>query len=93
MGVLEPLWGSGPLYGYLDGDQVHASVTSAIGVINITGQLGVHHTMSGTYTVEHAGQPPEQGNFTLQKISTEGPSANFDPTKCPTDAEVHKEGL
>jgi S1-C subfamily serine protease len=88
--IKEPLFGSGALNGYADAAGISFFVTSAIGKITACGQK-TNNKISGTYVVEHDGsRPDEEGTFTLRKISSEGMPIDFDPAKCPTDAEVHK---
>lgn len=88
--VKKPLFGSGPLQGYVDGQTIVFSVTSAIGKITAWGKRS-DHDFSGTYLVEHEGHGGnENGTFTLQKVSSNGMSPDFDPSRCPSDAEVHK---
>jgi S1-C subfamily serine protease len=88
--ISQPLFGSGTLEGSADADKLVFSVTSAIGKITALGTRK-ENEISGTYVVEHGGsRPDEEGSFTLHKESSKGLPADFDPAKCPTDAEVHK---
>ena len=89
MGVRQPLFGSGPLTGRVDGADVSFVVTSAIGKIKFIGQRN-NTDVNGTYTVEREGFPDQQGNFTLNKSKSQGLARDFDTANCPTDAEVHK---
>lgn len=89
MGVKQPLFGSGPLAGFVDGSDVSFIVTSAIGKIAFTGQRS-GGAITGTYTVQHEGAPNEEGSFTLRKGNSEGPGSDFDVAQCPTDAEINK---
>ncbi len=89
MGVRQPLFGSGPLTGRVDGANISFVVTSAIGKITFVGQRN-NSDITGTYTVERQGSPDQQGNFTLNKVKSDGWPSNFDTANCPTDAEVHK---
>jgi hypothetical protein len=87
--VKEPLFGSGPLTGIVQDNEVYFIVTSSIGKIEFSGtQKG--RSVTGTYTVTHEGRPDEQGTFTLQKANSKGPDSGFDTATCPTDAETHK---
>lgn len=88
--IKQPLFGSGSLQGYADVDGVSLVVTSAIGRITARGNRS-GDKLSGTYVVEHEGaRPDEEGTFTLRKVNSEGLPTDFDPKKCPTDAEVHE---
>jgi S1-C subfamily serine protease len=89
MGVEAPLFGSGPLTGFIDGDDVSFVVTSSIGKITFSGRRS-DRSVTGTYLVEHENRPNEEGSFTLDKAKSEGPSKDFDTANCPTDAEIHK---
>jgi len=89
MGVKQPLFGSGPLSGFVQGSDVYFVVTSSIFEIQFTGtQKG--GSVTGTYIVKHEGSPDQQGRFTLQKANSKGPESSFDTANCPTDAEIHK---
>jgi hypothetical protein len=89
MGVLQPLFGSGPLTGRVDGANVSFVVTSAIGKITFVGQRN-NADITGSYTVERVGSADQQGNFTLSKVKSEALPSSFNIANCPTDAEVHK---
>jgi S1-C subfamily serine protease len=89
MGVRQPLFGSGPLSGRVDGTDVLFVVTSAIGKITFVGQRN-NGDISGTYTVVRDGSPDQLGNFTLNRAKNDGLPRDFDTANCPTDAEVHK---
>lgn len=88
--VEEPLFGSGPVAGFINDQEVNFLVSSSIGEITFIGQWA-RGSLSGTYTVVHEGRPNEQGTFTLQKIGSKLLESDFDTTNCPTDAEVHKQ--
>jgi S1-C subfamily serine protease len=89
MGVQQPLFGSGPLFGFVAGSDVSFAVTSPIGTITFVGRRG-KESVSGTYTVEHQGAPNEEGTFTLRRYKSEGLGSDFDTSKCPTDAEMNQ---
>jgi S1-C subfamily serine protease len=89
MGVQQPLFGSGPLFGFVSDSDVTFVVTSAIGKITFQGKRK-SASISGTYTVEHPDGTQEQGTFRLQRTSLQGPDAGFDSSGCPTDAELQK---
>jgi S1-C subfamily serine protease len=88
MGVQQPLFGSGPLEGVILDSDVTFTVTSAIGKITFRGKRK-NGSIHGTYTVVHPDGTEQQGAFTLQRTSLKGPAEGFDPTRCPTDAELH----
>jgi S1-C subfamily serine protease len=88
MGVQQPLFGSGPLEGVLFNSDVTFIVTSAIGKITFQGKRK-KAAITGTYTVEHPDGTEESGGFTLQRTSSKGPDSGFNPSTCPTDAELH----
>jgi hypothetical protein len=87
--VKQPLFGSGPLNGRVEGANVSFVVPSAIGTIMFVGQRTVMD-ISGTYTVKSPGRSDQEGTFTLHQGSTEGLPVGFSITNCPTDAEIHK---
>ena len=89
MGVAQPLFGSGPLEGFVSDSEVTFIVTSAIGKITFSGRGG-NASITGTYTVERSDGTEQQGTFTLQRTSSKGPAKGFDSSHCPTDAELHK---
>jgi S1-C subfamily serine protease len=88
MGVQQPLFGSGPLEGFFLDSDVTFIVTSAIGKITFQGKRK-KAAITGTYTVEHPDGTEERGGFTLQRTSSKGPDSGFNPSNCPTDAELH----
>jgi S1-C subfamily serine protease len=71
MGVRQPLFGSGPLSGRVDGADVSFVVTSAIGKITFVGQRN-NGDINGSYTVVRDGSPDQLGNFTLNKAKNDG---------------------
>jgi hypothetical protein len=87
--VKQALFGSGPLEGFVEGDDLSFTVTTAIGKIAFVGKRRTD-AISGTYTVDNADAPQQQGTFTLRKLNSKGLRANFDVSNCPTDAEVNK---
>ena len=89
LGVKQPLFGSGPLSGTLDGSRVSFVVRSAIGEITFDGQLSGSE-LNGIYTVAHQDAPSEEGTFTLRKASSKGLKSGFDTSNCPTDAEMNR---
>jgi S1-C subfamily serine protease len=89
MGVQQPLFGSGALYGFVAGSDVSFAVMSPIGTITFVGRLD-RESVNGTYTVEHQGAPSEEGTFTLRKLKSKGLGSDFETSKCPTDAEMNQ---
>jgi hypothetical protein len=89
MGVAAPLFGSGPLTGFVVDDDVSFAVTSSIGKITFTGHRS-GKSITGNYAVEHESRPAEEGTFTLEKGTSKGLSKDFDTANCLTDAEIHK---
>jgi S1-C subfamily serine protease len=88
MGVQQPLFGSGPLEGFISDSDITFIVTSAIGKITFQGKRK-NGAINGTYTVEHPDGTEQQGSFTLQRTSSKGPGEGFNTSNCPTDAELH----
>jgi S1-C subfamily serine protease len=88
MGVQQPLFGSGPLSGFVVDSDVTFIVTSAIGEITFEGKQK-NGSITGTYTVQHPDGTEQQGTFRLQRTSSKGPGEGFDSSGCPTDAEIH----
>lgn len=89
MGVRQPLFGSGPLSGIVDGPEVTFVVESAIGTITFHGHRDGPE-INGTYTVEHQNSATEEGTFTLRRIKSKEPITKIDVAKCPTDAEMNQ---
>jgi S1-C subfamily serine protease len=89
MGVRQPLFGSGPLSGFVNGSSVLFTVKSAIGTITFVGQQEKDE-INGSYTVVRQDSPNEEGTFTLRSVNSKGPGTNFDVANCPTDAEMNK---
>jgi len=89
MGLKQPLFGSGPLVGFIAGSEVSFIVRSAIGKITFVGQRR-EGSVNGTYIVEHESSPSEEGTFTLRRVKSDGPGTNLDMAKCPTDAEMNQ---
>ena len=87
MGVLPPLFGSGPLSGSSSGAAVSFVVRSTLGEITFMGQRRGDN-VSGTYEVEFSRSPTQLGTFILDKVSSDGPGSDFNGQNCPTDAEV-----
>jgi len=88
MGVQKPLFGSGPLEGFILDSEVTFVVRSAIGKITFRGKR-MNAAINGTYSVEHPDGTEQQGAFTLKRTSSKGPDEDFSPSSCPTDAELH----
>ena len=88
MGVKPPLFGSGALFGTVEGNNVRLYVESAIGIISFSGVRN-GATISGEYSVAHPNGGTEMGTFTLQRSSSKALPKNFDSANCPTDAEMH----
>jgi hypothetical protein len=90
MGVKRPLFGSGPLAGYISGSDVSFVVTGALGRITFSGKRR-KSALGGTYTVQHPDGTEEQGNFNLQRTSSKGWDQGTASTSsdCPTDADFN----
>lgn len=90
MAVRAPLYGSGPLYGSVDGKNLHFSVNSPSFKIVFDGVLDGRQ-LSGTYTVENPNGTSQQGEFLLVKKDSKRLPDSMDPIKdCPTDTEINK---
>lgn len=89
MGVVKPLYGSGPLQGSETGPDVSFVVTSPIGKITFTGH-SEQGSIYGWYDVQHPDASTELGTFSLQKHDSKGPGVNFDISNCPTDTDMNK---
>ena len=92
MAVKQPLVGSGPLAGRVLGSDVSFVVTSPIGKITFVG-LRDNTNISGTYAVDRGSPPLEKGTFVIAKMKSEIPASYLQNQKCPTDAEVHANGI
>ena len=90
MAVKAPLYGSGPLYGNVDGQKVNFSVNSPNFKIAFDGLLDGRQ-LSGSYTVENPDGTSQQGEFSLAKKDSKKLPSSMDPIKdCPTDTEINK---
>ena len=89
MGVVKPLYGSGPLQGSENGSDVSFEVASSLGKITFTGHWA-QGSIDGWYDVQHADGSSELGTFSLEKHDAKGPGRNFDTANCPTDDEMNK---
>jgi len=89
MGVKRPLAGSGPLEGLIKGSNIYFAVTSGNAKISFVAESR-GGTINGSYKVDQEGSPEQQGTFTAHKTSSEGPASDFDPSQCPTDADMNK---
>lgn len=90
MGVLQPLYGSGPLRGSEAGSGVTFVVSSDLGEITFVGRRNEKGAIHGWYTVRHQDGSTEYGTFSLEKRNSKGPGRNFDTTTCPTDSDMNK---
>ena len=90
MAVRAPLYGSGPLYGRVDGKNVGFSVKTANFNVVFDG-VRDGRQLSGTYSVENPDGTSQQGEFLLTKKDSKRLPASMDPIKdCLTDADVNK---
>lgn len=89
MGVKQPLFGSGPLFGSVTDSEVNFVVRSAIGEITFIGRRRAN-SISGTYVVEDQNGSKQEGTFTLEKVESNTPSPPVDTRTCPTDAEMNQ---
>ena len=87
MVVARPLFGSGPLAGFLVGSETSFYVTSEIGTISFSGHVN-GQLISGRYSVARSDNVSEEGTFVLRKFKSIGPERKFDPNSCPTDSEM-----
>jgi S1-C subfamily serine protease len=89
-GVKSPLYGSGPLQGSVNGDDVQFDVTSPLYSLHFQGQRK-GTALSGTYTALPQGGNEQYGHFDLEKKDSKRYFKNFDPeTDCPTDEEMNR---
>jgi S1-C subfamily serine protease len=90
MAVRSPLYGSGPLYGSVQGKDINFTVNSSIGRIDFSG-IREGRQISGSYSVENTHGTLQQGEFVLRRDDFKRLPESFDPTKdCPTDADMNK---
>jgi len=89
MVVRKPLYGSGPLFGAVNGTLVQFDVTGPPW-IHFDGELSGNR-ISGSYRVQSPGGAVENGEFILDKADAKRLPAGFDPQKdCPTDADINR---
>jgi S1-C subfamily serine protease len=89
MGVKEPLYGSGPLEGQIQGSDISFEVKSPAFVIEFSGKR-VGGDVDGTYLVAPSTGGAQQGEFHLGKDSSKRMEEVLDPRSCPTDSEMNK---
>ncbi len=90
MAVRRPLYGSGPLYGSVEGTNVNFSVNSSALKLDFSG-VRSGKRLSGTYTVENPDGASQEGEFLLERSDYKRLPRSFDPAKdCPTDADMNK---
>jgi hypothetical protein len=85
MSVHRPLYGSGKITGEFRSSEITFQVSSSVGLIRFTG-MRAGNDIHGRYSVIRAGET-QYGEFDLHRQS-ELP-ADFNPTVCPDDSEVH----
>jgi serine/threonine protein kinase len=83
MVVQQPLSGSGPLEGAVQGDTVRFRVAATGATIDFEG-IRTGETISGAYVVIVSGVQAQRGQFVLQKRSGTLPQG-FSPARCATD--------
>jgi S1-C subfamily serine protease/RNA polymerase subunit RPABC4/transcription elongation factor Spt4 len=90
LGVRAPLYGSGPLQGIVNGNDVQFDVTSPSFYLHFDGRRS-GSDLSGTYTALPQGGREQHGEFVLQKQDSKRYFKKFDPqTDCPTDADMNR---
>lgn len=90
MAVRRPLYGSGPVYGSIEGTTVTFSAYSSTLKIDFSGALSGKR-LSGTYSVENPDGASQEGEFVLERSDYKRLPRSFDPTNdCPTDADMNK---
>jgi hypothetical protein len=80
--IHRPLYGSGPLRGSLDGDDVLFDVSGPLYQIKFQGKA-TSTNITGTYEVQLPA--PQKGYFELEQNSSEAQPSASDPSQCPTD--------
>jgi S1-C subfamily serine protease len=86
--VRQPLFGSGPLQGSIDGNAVQFDVVTSSFHLRFEG-VRSGKTLSGTYTALPQGGTEQQGEFVFEWKDSKR-FKNFDPqTDCPTDADMN----
>jgi hypothetical protein len=90
MAVRSPLYGSGPLYGSVEGKNINFTVNSSIGKIDFNG-VREGRQITGSYNVENTDGTLQQGEFFLRRDDFKKLPESFDPAKsCLTDADMNK---
>jgi len=90
LGVRAPLYGSGPLQGTVEGDNVQFDVTSPSFYLHFEGRRSGRDLL-GTYTAFAQGGNEQQGEFVLQRRDSKRHLKDFAPeTDCPTDADMNR---
>lgn len=89
MAVRKPLYGSGPLFGGVNGTRVQFDVPGPPW-IHLEGVIKGKR-ISGTYRVRSPDGAVQDGEFVLDKADTKPLPQDFDPEKdCPTDSEINR---
>ncbi|MGH9764242.1 MAG: trypsin-like peptidase domain-containing protein, partial [Blastocatellia bacterium] len=88
MAVRKPLYGSGPLFGAVNGTVVQFDVPGPPW-IHFEGELSGDH-ISGTYRVQSSAGAVQDGEFVLDRADAKRLPPSFDPQKdCPTDVDIN----
>ena len=88
-GVMTPLYGSGPLKGRVDGNDVQFDVTSPTYSLHFEGRRS-GKGLSGTYTASAGGGNEQHGEFVLEQNDSKKYLHKFNPqSDCPSDAEMN----
>ena len=88
MGVLKPLYGSGPLTGIVEGSRISFIVNSVGFTISFDGEIqGTRIT--GTYLVSPMSGSTQEGDFYVAKTKAKAVSSTT-TLNCPTDAEMNE---
>jgi PEGA domain len=82
--VMRPLFGSGPLQGFVVGDSVSFRVISPLGTIEGSGAR-TDEGFSGTYTVQLPGGTSQQGAFQFRRDASAGTPVPSDLQNCPVE--------
>jgi S1-C subfamily serine protease/RNA polymerase subunit RPABC4/transcription elongation factor Spt4 len=88
-GVMAPLYGSGPLQGRVNSNDVQFDVNGPIYSLHFEGRRS-GKTLSGTYTASANGGNEQRGEFVLEQNDSKKYLHKFNPeTDCPSDTEMN----
>jgi hypothetical protein len=89
MVVLKPLFGSGPINGFVNGAELSFTVASDLGTITFSGERrGLE--LAGNYEVDRKDGVVEHGTFAVRRRRGSKGHESLQGSDCPTDDEINR---